>query len=50
MGALIDRLKLSQSVYGKDIVDYYKSNTIFMMDNYSKSSKRVCRLHPKRPL
>lgn len=39
MGALIDRLKLSQSVYGNDIVDYYKSNTIFMMDNYSKSSK-----------
>lgn len=38
MGALNERLKLSQMVYGKDIVDYYKNNTEYMLYLYQNSS------------
>ena len=37
MGALQERIKLNQKVFGKNIVDFYKSNVIFMVDKYSKS-------------
>lgn len=39
MGPLMDRLKLSQKVFGTDIVDYYKKNTQYMFELYKKSSK-----------
>lgn len=37
MGALQERLDLSQKVFGKDITDYFKNNSIYMVDKYSKS-------------
>jgi hypothetical protein len=37
MGALNDRVKLSKLVYGGDIVEYFKNNSLFMYDKYSKS-------------
>ncbi len=37
MGALQERLNLSQKVFGSDIVDYFKNNSIYMVDKYSKS-------------
>jgi len=41
MGALEERVKLSMAVFGKDIVDYYKKNTLHMYDKYSKSDDMV---------
>lgn len=38
MGALLDKLKLSKDLFGQDIVDYYKSNTLYMMELYTKST------------
>lgn len=37
MGALLERIKLEQLVYGGNIVDFYKLNSQFMYDNYQKS-------------
>lgn len=37
MGALQERINLSQKVFGTDIVDYFKKNSIYMVDKYSKS-------------
>lgn len=37
MGALKDKLQLEQKVFGSDIVDFYRKNTTFMYDKYSKS-------------
>lgn len=39
MGALLDRVKLSQLVHGTDLVDFYRNNTLFMYDKYSKSEE-----------
>jgi len=38
MGPLMERVKLSQKVFGTDIVDYYKNNTEYMYDLYGKST------------
>ncbi len=38
MGELKDRVKLSMSVFGGNIVDYYKLNSMYMYDLYSKTS------------
>ncbi len=38
MGALLERVKLSQLVFGKDIVDFYTKNTTFMYNKYQNSS------------
>ncbi len=37
MGALQERVNLSQKVYGANLVDYFKNNSIYMVDKYSKS-------------
>jgi len=37
MGALQERLNLSQKVFGTDIVDYFKNNSLYMVDKYNKS-------------
>jgi len=37
MAALEERVKLNRLVYGTDLVDYYRNNTLFMYDKYSKS-------------
>jgi hypothetical protein len=37
MGALQERINLSQKVFGTDIIDYFKNNSIYMVDKYSKS-------------
>jgi hypothetical protein len=37
MGSLNERVKLNQLVYGGDLVSFYKENTLFMYDKYSKS-------------
>lgn len=37
MGVLQERVKLSQMVFGKNIVDYYRNNTTFMYNQYQKS-------------
>ena len=37
MGALQERIDLNQMVFGTDIVDFYKNNTLFMYEKYSKS-------------
>ena len=37
MGSLQNRVDLNMKVYGKDIVDFYKNNSIFMVDKYTKS-------------
>lgn len=37
MGALQERIDLNQKVFGTDIVDFYKNNTLFMYEKYSKS-------------
>jgi hypothetical protein len=37
MGALQDRIDLNQKVFGKNIIDFYKNNVIYMVDKYSKS-------------
>jgi len=39
MGSLLDRVKLSQLVHGTDLVDFYRNNTLFMYDKYSKSEE-----------
>lgn len=39
MSELIERTKLSRLVHGKDIVDYYKNNTLFMYEKYKNSDK-----------
>jgi hypothetical protein len=39
MNILSEKIKLSKSVYGENIVDYYKKNTLFMYDLYGKSSE-----------
>lgn len=39
MGALEERVKLNKLVFGTDLVDYYRNNTIFMYDKYTKSDK-----------
>ena len=37
MGALQERIDLNQKVFGTDITDFYKNNTLFMYDKYSKT-------------
>jgi len=39
MGALQERIELSQKVFGTDIVDFYKNNTLFMYEKYSKTDE-----------
>lgn len=41
MGALQDRVDLSQKVFGENLVDYYRNNTLHMYDKYSKSDDMV---------
>lgn len=38
MGQLVDRVKISMKEFGPNIVDYYKNNSLFMYDSYSKTS------------
>lgn len=38
MGALNERIKLSQMVFGDGIVEYFKSNSLYMYDLYQNSS------------
>ncbi len=45
MGSLQERLNLSQKVYGTDIVDFFKKNSIYMVDKYSKSDE-MCEAIP----
>jgi hypothetical protein len=37
MSSLKERVKLSRLVFGTDIVDYYRNNTLYMYDKYSKT-------------
>lgn len=37
MGALLDRVILNQKVFGTDLVDFFKKNTEFMAQKYTKS-------------
>ncbi len=37
MGALQERVNLNQKVFGTDMVDFFKKNSIYMIDKYSKS-------------
>lgn len=39
MGALNERIKLSQLVYGKDLVDYFKNNSLYMYEQYQTTSE-----------
>jgi hypothetical protein len=39
MGALQERIELNQKVFGTDIVDFYKNNTLFMYEKYSKTDE-----------
>lgn len=39
MGSLKERVKLSRLVFGTDIVDYYRNNTVFMYEKYSKTDE-----------
>lgn len=41
MGALEDRVKLSQKVFGTDLVDYYQKNTHHMYEKYNGSDEMV---------
>ena len=45
MGSLLDKIKISQKVFGADIVDYYRSNTLFMYEKYRKSDD-MCKSIP----
>jgi hypothetical protein len=38
MGALNERIKLSQLVHGKDLVDYFKNNSQYMYEQYQTTS------------
>lgn len=42
----MDRVKLSMMVFGSNQVDYYKSNTMFMLDKYSKSEDNCKSISP----
>jgi len=42
MGALLDRVSKSMKEFGGNQVDFYKKNSIFMLDKYSKSDE-LCR-------
>ncbi len=46
MGALMDRVKLSMQVFGDGQVDFYKKNSLFMLDKYSKSEERCRAISP----
>jgi len=39
MGVLQENIRLDRLVYGNSIEDFYKKNTLFMYDKYSKSDK-----------
>jgi hypothetical protein len=39
MGLLIDKIKLSLLVHGKDVPDNFKNNSLFFFDLYSKSTE-----------
>lgn len=39
MTALEERIKLSQLVHGKDLVDYFKNNSDYMVQKYTKSDE-----------
>jgi hypothetical protein len=45
MGPLQERVNLSQKVYGTDIVDFFKKNSIYMVDKYSKTDE-MCEAIP----
>lgn len=49
MGALTERVKLSKLVYGRDLVDYYQKNTLYMYERYLQSSSE-CRVINKEDL
>ena len=37
MGSLQERVNLSQKVFGDNLVDYFRNNSMYMVDKYSKS-------------
>jgi hypothetical protein len=39
MASLNERIKLNQLVYGGDLVSFYKENSLFMYDKYSKTDE-----------
>ena len=39
MTALEERIKLSQLVHGRDLVDYFKNNSDYMVRKYTKSDE-----------
>ena len=41
MGELLERIKLSNLVYGNSIADNFKNNSLFFYDSYTKSDKLV---------
>lgn len=41
MGALLERVKLSNSLYGKNIVDSFKNNSMYFYEGYTKSDKLI---------
>lgn len=41
MGALEERVKLSKLVHGKNLVDYYRNNTLELYEKYKKSDDMV---------
>lgn len=49
MGALKDKLELDQKVFGRDIIDFYRKNTLYMYEKYKKSDKE-CLLINKEDL
>lgn len=46
MSELLERVKLSNLVYGKDIPDVFKQNSIFFYEKYRKSDKEVLNVSP----
>jgi len=41
MGALQDRVKLSEKVFGENLVDYYRNNTLHLYEKYKASDDMV---------
>ena len=46
MSELLERVKLSNLVYGKDIPDVFKQNSLFFYEKYRKSDKEVLNISP----
>lgn len=43
MGALNERIKLNQLVYGKDLGDYFKNNSLYMYEQY-QTTNEMCQV------